>query len=97
MFYDNRNRQSIPATLKISENSFQIINGIIHFNLASLYITKIQKCMESREKCPTFYYKSYKVSSNDFSFLFNSSNSIFLCFIISFLFRCSCIGMYSIR
>lgn len=26
MFYDNRNRQSIPATLKISENSFQIIN-----------------------------------------------------------------------
>lgn len=26
MFHDNRNRQSIPATLKISENSFQIIN-----------------------------------------------------------------------
>lgn len=43
------------------------------------------------------FHKSYKFSSNDFSFLFNSSNSIFLCFIISFLFRCSCIGMYSIR
>ncbi len=31
--------------------------GIIHFNLASLYITKIRKYVGSRALRPTFYYK----------------------------------------
>ena len=35
----------------------QIKIGIIHFNLAILYITKIRKDVGNRELRPTFYYK----------------------------------------
>ena len=35
----------------------QIKIGIIHFNLAILYITKIRKDVGNRALRPTFYYK----------------------------------------
>lgn len=40
-----------------AKSSILIFNGIIHFRLAYLYITKIRKDVGSRALRPTLYYK----------------------------------------